>query len=140
MKKVFFILLLLTLMLSIHHNNAGEKKKNNSYIKVVYFHTDYRCETCTNLENYSKETIDKYFGKELKSGKIKWKTINYEKKGNEHYVDDFNLFNKSLVMLKYVDGKMTEWKNCEKIWEKVFEKDEYIEYVKDEINSYLKGI
>lgn len=138
--KSIFVLSLFAILLCINSLPAADKKETKIYVKVIYFHGDYRCATCNKLEAYSKETIEKYFSDEIKSGKVKWDAINFDKKENKHYLDDFKLYNKALMIIKYENGKQKEWKNLEKIWEMVSDKSEYFKYVKNEINKYLKEI
>lgn len=137
--KLFTILVLSLFVIAFSYNAQSNEKKSKSIVKVVYFHGDYRCPTCNKLEEYSKETLEKFYNKELKSGDIIWKTINYDKEENKHYLDDFKLYNKALLIFKVVDGEVKEWKNLEKIWEKVNDQDDYLKYVKNEIDKYRKG-
>ena len=114
------------------------EKTHSSFVKVIYFHTDYRCSTCNKLEKYSKESVEKNFSKEIKSGKVIWEAINFEKEENEKYVEKFELYNKALILVKYENGKQKEWKNLKKIWELVNDKSKYYTYVKNEVNKILK--
>ena len=118
----------------------GTPKDGKNYIKVIYFHGKTRCATCQKIEKYSTEAVNNMFSKELKSGKVKWEVIDFDKDGNEHYMDDYALFSQSLVIIKYKNGKQKEWKNCSKIWELVGDKAKFQKYVRDEVNKYLKGI
>lgn len=137
--SIIFIVILTLISLSAISANGKENVKS-SYIKVIYFHTDYRCATCNKLESYTGESIKKYFSKELKSGKVILEIINYEEEKNEHFVEEFNLYNKSLVVIKVENGKQKEWKNLDKIWEKVSDKNDYFKYVKNEVKEYLSAI
>jgi len=139
-KSVYLISVLILIISGLSINSAISKNKTQkNYVKVVYFHGDYRCATCFKLEKYSYKVLDKYFAKEMKSGKVVWASINVDKDKNEHYVDEFNLYNKSLIIMKYENGKLKEWKNLEKIWELVGEQSKYLKYVRKEIEKYLKG-
>ncbi len=109
--------------------------------KVVayYFHGNARCPTCYKLEQYSKEAIEGNLKDELASGKLEFKVVNVEEKGNEHYVNDYSLYTKSLVLSKQKDGKQVDWKNLDKIWEYVGNKQKFLEYVTREIKDFQKG-
>ncbi len=138
MKSIKYLILAIAIILSGLASSMliSNSNKQKNYVKVVYFHTDYRCATCNKLEKYSEEIVNKYFADDLKSGKVVWESINYEEEKNEHFVDKFNLYNKSLIIMKYENGKMKEWKNLEKIWELVSNEKKYKDYVKKEINKY----
>jgi len=106
-------------------------------VVVYYFHTNYRCNTCRKLEAYSHAAIEATFPKELESGRLVWRLVNVEDKGNEHFVEDYGLYTKSLVLVQESKGQQVRWKNLEKIWELVTQQEKFYEYVQDEVRTYL---
>jgi len=109
-----------------------------SKIIAYYFHGSFRCPTCHKLEQYSKEAIEENFKNEISKGTLEFKTINVEEKGNEHFMNDYRLYTKSLVISEVEDGKETRYKSLEKIWEYVRDKEKFFNYVTGEIQAYLK--
>lgn len=107
-------------------------------IIAYYFHANYRCVTCKKIEAYSKEAIENGFADELATGKLQFLPVNVQQPQNEHFVKDYQIYTKSLVICKMKDGKQVEWKNLAKVWELVRDRDAFIKYVQDEINAYLK--
>ena len=110
----------------------------NSKLIAYYFHGSFRCPTCHKLEQYSKEVIEENFKEEIAKGVLEFKTINVEEKGNEHFVNDYQLYTKSLVISKVENGKETRYKKLEKIWEYVRDKKKFFKYVTNEIKAYLE--
>jgi len=106
-------------------------------IVVYYFHGTKRCATCKKLEAYSEEAIKGKFQKELEDGRLEFLPVNYDDEENKHFIDDYKLYTKALVVCEFKDGQQVAWKNLDKIWEKVNDKDEYLEYVQNEIAPYL---
>jgi len=104
---------------------------------AYYFHTTSRCASCRSIEAYSREAIESAFADELKDGRLVWKVVNVEVKGNEHFVKDYGLYTKSLVLVNENRGKRTQWKNLEKVWQLLQDKDKFLRYVQDETRSYL---
>ena len=107
-------------------------------VYAYYFHGSMRCATCYKLEQYSKEAIESNFKSELASGKVEFKVINIEEKGNVHFINDYQLYTKALVLSLIKDGKEVKSKNLNKIWELVGNKDKFIEYIKEELTNFLK--
>ena len=141
MKRIFLILLwaiLLNQSALFGEDVAAPKPQKTDYVKVYYFHGDYRCSNCYKIEKYSKEAIDKYFAKELASGELEYKVINVDERGNEHFVVDYKLYTKSLVISKIKDGREVEYKNLEKVWNHLGNKRTFYNYVKEEIEIFLK--
>ncbi|MFA6281272.1 MAG: nitrophenyl compound nitroreductase subunit ArsF family protein [Candidatus Omnitrophota bacterium] len=133
MKKIFILSLLLILALPVF----GQKP---SPVRVIayYFHGNFRCTTCHKLEQYSKEAIEQNFKNELSSGKLEFKAINVDEKANEHFVNDYQLYTKSLILVLIKDDKQVKYKNLDKIWEYVGDEKKFFEYVIKEIRDFLK--
>ncbi len=138
--KFLFVIAILAVIGIVFSNMAEGKEKKSDYVRVIYFHGDYRCATCNKLEELSKMTVEQHFAEEQKSGKVKFDIINVAKKENEHYTNEFNLYNQSLIVIKYKNGEKKEWKNCKKIWNLVRNEGKYLDYVKNEVKEYLKDI
>ena len=107
--------------------------------KVIayYFHTNTRCSTCIKIEAYSKEAIEKGFAEELKNGTLEMRIVNYENPENRHFMQDYKLVSKSLVLVNMVDGKQTEWTNLKLVWQLTGHKDAFLNYVRKEVRGYL---
>lgn len=144
--KSIFIIILAVFFLLLQFNPQQKNIINFAFaaepkdkITVYYFHTSYRCSNCVKIEKYSSEAVQSGFPKELKDGKIVWKVVNVEKEPNKHFIKDYQLYTKSLVIVKMKNGKQIEWKNLNKIWELLYNKSKFIGYVQDEVKNYLKG-
>ena len=107
-------------------------------VKVYYFHGKFRCYTCMNMEKYSREAVEANFKDALLSGKLAFQAVNVEERGNEHFVKDYQLYTKSLILSLVKDGKEIKSKNLDKIWEYAQNKQKFIDYVTAEINAFLK--
>lgn len=108
-------------------------------VVAYYFHTTYRCATCRAIEAYAREAIESAFAEDIASGRLVVKSVNIEVKGNEHFVKDYALYTKSLVLVNEVRGRKPEWKNLEKVWQLVQDKPKFLRYVQDETRAYLAG-
>jgi hypothetical protein len=108
-------------------------------IVVYYFHGDARCPTCFKLESYAKSEVENDFADAIKSGKIEWKTVNVDEKGNEHFAEDYKLYTKSVIVSTQQNGKEASWKNLDQIWQLVQNESTYREYIKKEVKACLEG-
>jgi len=119
--------------------NAGTATVvSGNRVTAYYFHGDFRCPTCHKLEQYSKEAIEANFKNELASGKLEFRVINTDEKGNEHFVNDYQLYTKSLVISLVKGGKEVKSKNLTKIWDYVGNKQKFYDYVTEEIKAFLE--
>ena len=62
---------------------------------------------------YSEEAIRGGFADELASGRLAWRVVNIDEPENKHFVQDFELVTKSLVLVEYQDGKVTRCENLQ---------------------------
>lgn len=106
-------------------------------VVVYYFYTNYRCASCRKLEALAQEAVYTGFPKELQSGRVVWRTANVEEKGNEHFVEDYQLFTKSVILVTEKEGQQTAWKNLPRIWELLKDKQQYLRYIQAETRAFL---
>ena len=107
--------------------------------KVIayYFHTNTRCSTCKKIEAYSKEAINEGFKKELRDGTLELKIVNYEEPENRHFIKDYKLVTKSLILVNMIDGEQLEWTNLKLVWQLTSNKEAFLNYVRGEVRDYL---
>ncbi|MCX5694802.1 MAG: nitrophenyl compound nitroreductase subunit ArsF family protein [Candidatus Omnitrophica bacterium] len=140
MKKLFFVFSAIVLLSSGTVFLSLAQAVNNTkgpQVIAYYFHGIARCSTCYKLEQYSREVIEGNFKNELSSGKLVFKVVNVEEKGNEHYVKDYQLYTKALILSLIKNGQENKWMNMDKIWEYVRDKKRFMNYVNSEVADFL---
>ena len=105
---------------------------------AYYFHGKLRCKTCRTLEALSQEAITKGFADELESGRLEWRAINTDEPENVHFVKDFELVTKALVLVEYRDGKVTRHQDLKLIWQLVGDKEGFLKYVRDSTREFIE--
>jgi hypothetical protein len=115
-------------------------KETPSKFVAYYFHGNFRCDNCRKIEEYSREAVDLYFSEQLKTGELKFEVINTDEPANEHFVEDYQLYTRSLVIAEFKDGKQVKWKNLAKVWDYLNNKEKFHEYVKSEIQNYVEQL
>jgi hypothetical protein len=104
---------------------------------VYYFHGTNRCHTCRTIEAYADESVKAAFAAELSSGAIQWKPTNTDESANEHFIKDYQLYTRSLVV---VDGSNPKrFKTLDKVWQLVGDKTAFLKYVQDEVRAFRKS-
>ena len=106
---------------------------------VYYFHGNFRCDTCRKFEAYTDEAIKAAFSFELKSGALDWRIVNIEEPDNEHFVKNYSLTTRQLILSCVADGKEKRWKDLDRIWELVKDKQAYTNYVIEETRAYMES-
>lgn len=121
LKKYFFVFFMIFFNLTARANS-------NDYT-IYYFMTDYKCSTCNKIEKYTNEALS-----EIDYKNIDFQIVNINEKENKHFITDFNLYTKSVVLFKN-DGTS---KNLDKIWNYLNDKIKFKDYLKMEIVNFIK--
>ena len=123
---------------TLQREKARETSPQSSH-KVIayYFHGRARCRSCILIESYTKEAIYRDFENELKTGRLEWRPVNVEEPDNSHFIKDYKLYTKSVIIADIQDSRQIRWKNLEKVWELIYDKDDFLNYISDEIKAYL---
>lgn len=153
MKKYFRLTLLIAFVLIMGMNVFTKKAvsqseappmsmatgevSDNAQIIVYYFHSTFRCVSCKNIEAYTKTAIEKYFSGELASGKILFNGVNVDEPQNKHFIKDYQLYTKAVVLSKVTDGKEEKYANLDKVWQLLRNKEKFYSYIKDETEKFL---
>lgn len=108
-------------------------------IEVFHFHVTRQCYSCKTLGAYAEETIKTYFSDELKSGKIVFDHINAELPENKETASKYGATGSSLWIGIYrADGSFSKEENV-KVWYKINDKQDYMNYLKQVLEQKLNG-
>jgi hypothetical protein len=107
-------------------------------IVAYYFHGNVRCMTCRAIEAQTQQTLQSQFADVLKSGLLEWRVVNLDVPGNEHFIKDYQLTTRSVVLVEFKDGKQVRWLNLPHIWDLVHTPPAFSEYIVTETRRYLE--
>ena len=109
--------------------------------KVIayYFHGTRRCASCRKIEAYSVEAVTTGFVDDLKGGTLEWQVINIDEDANKHYIKEYQLYTKSVILSHVKDGKEVGWKNLDKVWTLLGNKQDFVDYVQAETRTFMSG-
>jgi hypothetical protein len=108
-------------------------------IVAMYFHGDVRCATCRKVEAYAKEAVETGFAEQLAAGLVEFRPVNVEREENRHFIQDYQLTNKSVVVADEVDGNVKRWVKLDNVWALVGNHDAYLVYVQDAVRAYVEN-
>lgn len=117
--------------------NSKPAMKTPDKIIVYYFRGTSRCVSCRKIEALTDEAIHKNLSKEIESGLIEWKPINVETRDTRHFIDEYQLYTKSVIVSQIRNGKESKWKNLDKVWKLLGDEDGFKKYVTDEVAAYV---
>ncbi len=108
-------------------------------IIAYYFHGNKRCRTCVKIESQTESALKTNFSTEIGKGELEWRPVNIDEPENQHFVKDYQLYSKSVVIVDFKNGEQARWKNLPRIWELVHNEAEFEKYISQEVKEYLKG-
>lgn len=107
-------------------------------INVYYFHGNQRCTTCVRMEGFTKDTLNQYFSQQVNDGQVQLNIINVDLNENQHFIDDYQLIFRTVVIANAKEGVETDWRRLDKIWELANDEAAYQGYLAEEIGSMMK--
>ena len=107
-------------------------------IVVTYFTTDERCPTCLKIEKQTREAMESGFADELASGRVRFRTANFDRTEYKHFIKDYELSFKTVVISDRHDGKEAAWTKFDGVWDLVGEPDAFAAYLQEGVRVYLK--
>ena len=105
---------------------------------AYYFYTSQRCGSCYRIENWTESTVKNHFQQEIEKGKLDWRTVKVDQPENKHFVKKFNLYTKSVVIVEQKDGEKLRWKNLDKVWRLLRDKEKFTDYISDEMQAFME--
>ena len=118
-------------------NQPAAALSSEPKILVYYFYKNYRCVTCRKFEAYTDELLKGTFAQHLNDGRIQWLLVNIDEPENSHFIKDYGLVTKAIVIVKQLEGEQADWKNLDRIWQLVGDKEKFTNYVAEEIKGFI---
>lgn len=111
-----------------------------SKIEVLDFHSTHRCKTCNAIEANTKYTLNTFFDKEMKTGKITFQLVNIDLDENEVMAEKFQASGTALFLNVVSNGKENHIELTDLAFMKGNDKAAFSKALKLEINTALKSL
>lgn len=118
--------------------NSTAPPEPEHLVLVTYFTSDQRCPTCVKIEKLTREAVESGFPKELGRGEVRFQTVNFDRPGNKHFIKDYGLSFKTVVVSNRRLGKEMKWDKFDKVWDLVGEPEAFASYLQEGIRKHIK--
>jgi hypothetical protein len=118
-------------------SEAGEAGEGHVTV-VYYFHGTKRCHTCRTIEALTREAVESAYSSELAAGAVELRTVNVDEPENEHFVSDYELSMRSVVLVEVVDGVEKRWQRLDEVWQLVDDRDAFVDYIIDNADGFVR--
>lgn len=106
-------------------------------VVMTYFLIGTRCTSCKKIEALARETAERDFAAELAANRLVFRVIDTGEPANRHYLNDYKLTSKTVVISRRIDGKETTWKDMKNVWELFEDAPAYHAYLGAQIREFL---
>lgn len=107
---------------------------------VYYFHGYKRCLTCNRIEALAEETIWDEFAAPMRAGTVVFRSVNIETDEHRHFVQDYELATKVVVISERRGGQEVGWRRLDEVWQKVGDEQEYRRYIASSVGACLRAL
>ncbi len=132
--------------LSLAWSSAGRCSQTDAPIAeisaeyiVYYFFMGKRCSTCLRIEEWSAMAVKDDLREHVEAGRLKWQALDIDEPENKHFVKDFQLYTKSVIVTEYKDGKLVRWMNLPDIWKLAHDQNQFIDYVAGKTRKFMEN-
>ncbi len=117
---------------------ASRPAPRPSTILVTYFHATARCMSCLKIEDLTNATMTTRFADPIAEKRVVWRVVNVDEPENNHFMKDYGLYTKSVVVSEVKDGKEIRWKNLDEVWQLLGDPPAFQGYVEREVRAFLE--
>lgn len=107
-------------------------------VVVYFFSTGKECTTCEQIPLYTQATIERNFAEALASGALVYRAIDVDLPQHEHFLSEYKIYTKSVVVEQRAGGKPVRWENLEKVWDLVYDEAAFEAYVREAVRAMLE--
>ena len=110
---------------------------SNHVVVVTYFTSNVRCKTCLKIEKLTTETLHQNFAQEMANKEVVFQTIIFDQPENKHFVKDYQLSFKTVVVSERKKGKELRFSKYDRVWQLHGDPDAFSDYLSKGIRQYL---
>jgi hypothetical protein len=110
---------------------------NDNQVIVYYFHRKFRCQSCEVLELTLQSTMQITYADHFGAGKLAMCIINVDDPENRHFLEQFEIFSNSIVIVEKKGGVISRYKNLESIWDISQDRDAITQLLQTEVAGFL---
>jgi hypothetical protein len=103
-------------------------------VELLYFHRTQRCVSCNNAEQYTRDTLNKYYPDELQSGRLSIQSIDYQQ--DKAMAEKYNVKVQGLKIVTTKGGQVNV-KDVPEIWTYVKDRDAFMNFLKSVLDKEL---
>jgi hypothetical protein len=109
-------------------------------VLVYFIHGRAKCPTCDLILAHTRSAMETSFPEETRNQSLVLVPVDVEKPGNEHFMEDFELFTTSVVLSSRNAAGQEHWKNLSRAWELAEDGESFKSYFTGEVRRFLQEV
>ncbi len=109
-------------------------------VLVYFIHGRAKCPTCDLILAHTRSAMETSFYEETSNGSLVLVPVDVEKPGNEHFMEDFDLFTTSIVFYSRNAAGQENWENLSRAWELAEDGESFKTYFTGELRRFLQEV
>lgn len=101
-------------------------------VTVYYFHGTNRCRTCNRIEELARAAVQEKYSAQMSDGKLVFESVNLDEANHEHFVSDFQLTMRTVVVTKG-----SRFERLDQVWQLVRDEATFRDYVTQKVGEFL---
>ena len=110
-------------------------EQSQLYLQLYYMHSTFRCSSCNKIEQQTKELLQSKFRRELKSGIIKFSSVDFQEQSR--LAQKFHIIASCVVVAQKRGDTVIKFRRLDKVWPLLSDKTAFDNYLSQAITEYL---
>jgi len=106
------------------------------HVVMTYFTTNVRCVSCRKIEALTRETAEIRHAAAIADGRLVFQVINTDDPGMAHYISEYELVSKTVVLSRRESGGEVEWKNMGDVWNHLNDPEMFHAYLGEQLEQW----
>lgn len=104
-------------------------------VRVTYYTTDVRCDSCRQIEALTRQTVTERFADEVAAGLVVFSLCNIDQAENAHFATDYALSFKTVVISDEWNGEERSWVKMDQVWQLLGDQSAFMDYLSEAIQA-----
>lgn len=105
---------------------------SGSRLVAFYFHGAKRCASCNTIERLTRDALQP----EVQAGAVEIRPVDIDEPANAHFVQDFQLTMRTVVLAEEADGRITRWERLDECWQRFGDAPDFTDYVRTHLARF----
>jgi hypothetical protein len=101
-------------------------------IVAFYFHGTKRCASCSRIESLTRAALQA----ETDAATVVIRSVNVDEPANAHYVEDFQLAMRTVVLAEEAGGAIRRWQRLDACWDRLGDPADFTAYVQRSLAGF----